>query len=680
MNASSERTALLAVAALGIATTAIPAPWWIALVLASALALVLVIGLARSHNKILPAAGPTPPDSPAVPPTGSSSGFTGVDAPLATSDPDDTGTRFAAIASAARLALDSSDDIAVADRVARIVCSTFGVASCEVYRVSDGAVELVAGVRSGHRAERGVLAPGSDPLAEQGSVSPVAVFASDDGVSADPVARQFATGVAVPITGTGRGALVVRSIIPRAFTDTDVAFLRTLATVLALGDQRRGAERNAMRSTRQDTLTGLVNRGVFLDRLRSSLTRARRQQRMVAVMLIDIDNFKVVNESLGHAAGDTVLESCSNHLSAALRPGDVLARFGGDEFVVLASGLTTVEAAAIAADRLRAAVEAPVHLAGREVRVTASVGLAIAEGDPTAEELLQYADAALHEAKNRGRERVERFTPALLDEAVTRLRTEGELRDALTHDQLRVFYQPIVDLHTGQTVAAEALVRWLRPGRGLVTPAEFIPISESTGLIEEIGAWVIGEAVAQAGRWAAEGRPMQVSVNLAQRQLGDPRLLSVIDQALDAHRLSPSLLAVELTEGTVMADRATTLNTLQQIAARGISIAIDDFGTGYSSMAYLQTLPVDVVKIDRSFVSGVDRSKSDYAITSAMIQVCRALGKTVVAEGVETEQQLELLRDLNCDQAQGYLFSPAVIDLQPPSTQESWSQLIIGRL
>jgi diguanylate cyclase (GGDEF)-like protein len=589
--------------------------------------------------------------------------------------------QLAAISQTAQLALDTSDDVSVAYRTALAVAQTLSVDSCEVYRRDQDRIELIAGVQSGRSVDRHVLEPDQNPFVEAGCASETPLGKSQDrphGIALDSCPGPL-VGLTVPLVGSMSGVVVVGSLSPRTFSEGDLSFVESMAAVISLGEQRRDAEADALRSAHRDVLTGLINRTVFLERLRAELMRSQRQQTEVAVMLIGLDNFKVVNDSLGHAAGDTLLEACGNRLSAMLRPGDSVARFGGDEFVVLAKGLSSAAQAHTAAERLRSSVETPTRAAGQLVRVTGSVGLAVAEGDVSAEVLIQQADAALHHAKARGRERVEAFDPTLLHDVVTRLRTETELREALADGQLRVFYQPIVDLTSGRMVSAEALVRWLRPGHGLVTPSEFIPISEATGLIEEIGSWVIGEAVGQAAAWKSEGRPIRVSVNLAQRQIADPELLKIIDRALDEHHLSPELFAVEVTESTVMEDRSNAFETLRRLAERGIGIAIDDFGTGYSSMGYLQKLPVDLVKIDRSFISGIDRSKSDFAITSALIQVCRSLGKTVVAEGVETQGQLELLRELHCDQAQGFLFSPAVIELQPPLAQDSSRPVILDR-
>ena len=539
------------------------------------------------------------------------------------------------------------------------------VDTVEIHRALDGSPELVAGVGPAGIAVDRDQTPGAGVLQT----------ALDSGEVTTDAAEDASTEIAVP---TEDSVVLIRTLTPRRYDDHDLDFIRAVAGTMTLARRRRGAEQDAFHRARHDELTGLVNREVFLERLGTWVRRSGTPGEAVAVLLLDLDHFKIINDSLGHTAGDALLEAVSDRLTTGLRPGDTLARFGGDEFVILSRGLGTVDQAALAGRRMQAALGDPFEIAGHDVQVTASVGAAYCD-DPGAvpEELLQRADVALYQAKAEGRERVLLFEPEMLEEAVTRLRTETELREALADDQLRLFYQPVVDLGTGKTVGVEALVRWVHPGRGLVTPAEFIPISEATGLIEEVGAWVINETCRQVRVWTDEGRPMPVSINISPRQLRDASLLQTIDDAVRRHEVDPTLLTVELTENMLVADPAAALATLHELRARGISIAIDDFGTGYSSLSYLKTLPVDTVKIDRSFVAGIDRSGDDYAIISAMVRLVQVLDKQVVAEGVETEQQLELLKDLGCDMAQGFLFSPAVFELEHGASDQSWSRLVL---
>jgi diguanylate cyclase (GGDEF)-like protein len=576
-------------------------------------------------------------------------------------------------------ALDDSDDSTLVQAAVTKARTALGLDAVELYRSVNGALELAAGVGPGGLTldRRSEIVTG-DSLAGRAISTGVAVWEPPRASAQAQAAGQAHTGLALPVGGsTSPAALVVRSSHCRVFDHGDVAFLASVVGLIALARRQRGAEQDAFRMSRTDELTGLVNREAFLKRLRTSLTQCAVPGEMVGVLLVDLDHFKIINDSLGHTAGDALIEALSHRLSGGLRPGDTLARFGGDESVILTRGLGSAAQATLAARRVQSVLFDTFNIAGHDVQVTASVGVAVFD-DPEVDPgtLMQHADAALARAKELGRERVEMFDPTMLEEAVTRLRTEEELRTALVDEQLRLFYQSTVDLATGQTRAVEALVRWIHPGRGLVTPAEFIPISEATGLIEEIGAWVINESCRQAAVWMKEGNATQVSVNISGRQLADPMLIQTIEAALDRHNLPAEYFAIELTETALVAGVTTALETLRELHDRGVTIAIDDFGTGHS-LSYLKTLPVDLVKIDRAFVTGIDRSGDDYAIISAMIKLAQTMGKQVVAQGVETEQQLELLRDLGCDLAQGFLFSPAVFEIDHGSEGRPWTDLVI---
>ncbi len=586
-----------------------------------------------------------------------------------------SGAQLRSVAELTAQALDGCDEATLLSSLVASVRAAMGVDGVEVHHTAEHGLELSAGIGPGGIAlDRGSANRPSVTLAVR------ALRSRRPARETEGAPSELATAVAVPI-GRGRataGALVVRVMQARPFTPADVAYLQAVAGLIALAQRQRGAEQDAFRRSRRDELTGLVNREVFLERLQSSIERSEAPDDAIGVLLIDLDHFKIVNDSLGHTAGDALLEAVSRRLAGALRPGDTLARFGGDEFVVLARGLAGADQATLAARRIQSALGRPFRIADHDVQVTASVGVAACQdANMAAETLMQHADAALYRAKELGRERVERFEPDMLDEAVTRLRTESELREALAQNQLRVFYQPIVDLATGRTEQLEALVRWVHPGRGLVAPSEFIPISEETGLIEEIGAWVIDEVCRQISEWADAGNRVQVSVNVSARQLADPQLVAMVDAALARHGVDPALLAVELTEGVLAAGATLAGDTIAALHDRGVGIAIDDFGTGTSSLSYLRTLPIDVVKIDRAFVAGIDRSGDDYTVLAALVPLARVIGNRVVAEGVETEPQLELLRDLGCDLAQGFLFSPAVVEIDYGADQPGWSELIL---
>jgi diguanylate cyclase (GGDEF)-like protein len=394
------------------------------------------------------------------------------------------------------------------------------------------------------------------------------------------------------------------------------------------------------------------------DRINRALARTRRHDTRVAVLLLDLDEFKVVNDGLGHLAGDELLVAVARRLAGCVRPEDTVARFGGDEFVIV-SEVASAEAATQVGARLLNALQAPFSVQGVDIFVTTSIGLVVAEADAESDTLLRDADAAMYRAKERGRSRMVMFDDELRDRAASKLQSTTALRRALERGELRVFYQPIVAIDDRRPLAVEALLRWQHPERGLVSPAEFIPLAEETGMIVPIGRWVLEEALRQRACWEAElpDQPaLRLSVNLSARQLSEPKLVDDIATALSIHGTDPSSLILEVTESVVMGglDSLSTLNAIHDL---GIALHVDDFGTGYSSLAYLKTLPVDALKIDRAFVDGLGTDADDEAIVTAVIALARALSLDLVAEGVETEDQLRVLDELHCDQAQGYLFA-----------------------
>ena len=421
---------------------------------------------------------------------------------------------------------------------------------------------------------------------------------------------------------------------------------------------RAEAQRALAHQALHDALTGLPNRVLLDDRIKQALTRAARQEGRVAVLLMDLDEFKVINDGLGHLAGDEVLVEVAHRLVGCVRPEDTVARFGGDEFVIVCEVADAVVATTLG-ERTLTALQAPFRVQDMDIVVTASIGLVVADSGATPDELLRDADAAMYHAKDRGRSRIEMFDHDLRDRAASKLQSAIELRGALEHGELEVFYQPIVAIADARPLGVEALVRWRHPARGLVSPAEFIPLAEETGMIVPIGLWVLQEALRQRAEWEAElplHAPLRLSVNLSARQLSEPELLDNITAALSTHGTDPSSLILEITESVLMHD-SDSLSTLNAIHDLGVALHVDDFGTGYSSLAYLKTLPVDVLKIDRAFVDGLGTDADDHAIVTAVIALARALSLGVVAEGVETETQLEVLRELGCDEGQGYLFA-----------------------
>ena len=418
--------------------------------------------------------------------------------------------------------------------------------------------------------------------------------------------------------------------------------------------RKRDAER-LVHQAHHDPLTGLPNRAHFDQLLAAALDTPSQ----VAVVFADIDDFKVINDSLGHRVGDELLVSVAERLNAELRPDDVLARFGGDEFVILLGGVEGVEQVRTIADRLAHVLKQPFELGGRQRFVSASFGLALAHQDATAEGLIRDADAAMYHAKGHGKARLEVFDESLRTKALERLELEAGLRDALAQQQLELHYQPEIDLKTGALYGMEALLRWTHPIHGMVSPARFVPIAEQSGLIVPIGEWVLRTACIQAAEWRDAGHTdFVMAVNLSPRQLSDPNLATVVANTLSDTGIPPSALCLEITESAIMEDPEAAHAVLQSLKALGVRLAIDDFGVGYSSLSHLKyLLPVDVIKIDKSFVDGITAGGDDRAIIAAIISLAHELGVQAIAEGVEDAQQVNALRSMDCHIAQGYHFS-----------------------
>jgi diguanylate cyclase (GGDEF)-like protein/PAS domain S-box-containing protein len=441
----------------------------------------------------------------------------------------------------------------------------------------------------------------------------------------------------------------------------DADFVQALANILADAIQQRDTEDHIRYQALHDPLTDLPNRVLFLDRLGHALERPGAQ---IAVALLDIDNFKLVNDSLGHTAGDELLRKVAPRLTEALRPGDTIGRLGGDEFVILLEQVPDEHAAARIAERIVGVFEVPFELAAGEHFAKASLGIALAQGEdehqPAA--LIRDADAAMYQAKAHGRARFEVFDGAMRARTVKRLSVENDLRRAIERDELRVAYQPIVSLQDDALVAIEALLRWQHPTRGLLAPGEFIPVAEESGLIESIGRWVLDTACAQAARWHAQspsGTQLGIAVNLSARQFSQRELEATVLHALASSGIAPSSLCLEITESVLLDDPERVRETIDRIARHGVRFALDDFGTGYSSLAYLGRLPIDALKVDRSFVDALGDSTRSTAITTAIVRMAQALSIEVIAEGVETATQLKLVRELGCELAQGFhLYRP----------------------
>jgi diguanylate cyclase (GGDEF)-like protein/PAS domain S-box-containing protein len=433
------------------------------------------------------------------------------------------------------------------------------------------------------------------------------------------------------------------------------------ATVVDISDRKRAEEQIEFHAY-HDVLTHLPNRKLFTDRLRNSLSRAKRGAKAVAVMFIDVDHFKTINDTLGHTAGDELLLEMARRLRECVRDDDTVARLGGDEFTIILSELRQPEDAVGVAQKILETVQVPLTIAGMPIVVTASVGIALYPNDGAdPESLLRNADSAMYRAKEAGRNTYQLCTDEMKTRALDRLSLETRLRTALRDDQLVLAYQPQISLVTGRTIGVEALVRWNDPERGIVGPAEFIPIAEESRLIVPLGEWVLRTACYQMKEWYDRGAgPMRIAVNLSARQFQQHDLVEMVQRALDDSGLPPSALEFEITETTAMQNADVSVDVLRALRAIGTGISIDDFGMGYSSLNYLKRFPITAVKIDRAFVNDLATSEGDAAIVSAVIGMARSLRLRVIAEGVETAEQFAILRAKNCDEAQGFYFSKPV--------------------
>jgi diguanylate cyclase (GGDEF)-like protein len=408
-----------------------------------------------------------------------------------------------------------------------------------------------------------------------------------------------------------------------------------------------------------DALTGLPNRTLILDRVKQMLARSRRSQKPVAALFVDLDNFKSINDTLGHGVGDELLQAVATRLDGVIREADALGRLGGDEFVVISEELSLATGPELIAERLLDALQHPFRLgADEETRITVSASIGIAVGErATAEELLRDADIAMYRAKWEGKNRYVVFESGMQDTVQNRMELEMDLRDALANGEFFLAYQPTLDLSDMSPNGVEALIRWKHPQRGIVQPNDFIPLLEETGLITAVGRWVLEEACAQGAAWRAAGYEIGMAVNVSGRQLDTDELIEDIEGALAGSGLDPGALTIEITETTLMRNVEETAQRLAAVKELGVRIAIDDFGTGYSSLAHLQRFPVDALKIDRSFVAGLRHNHEGETLIRTLVQLGKALSIETFAEGIEEEQELSLLRDEDCDSGQGFLFA-----------------------
>jgi diguanylate cyclase (GGDEF)-like protein len=468
----------------------------------------------------------------------------------------------------------------------------------------------------------------------------------------------------VPITGQGSnpGLLAVVGPIETEVTD-DTGNLAQWAALLSAAMYREELLASIRKNALHDSLTGLPNRALLMDRLEQAIARAQRTETRFAVLFLDLDRFKTINDSLGHPAGDRLLVQIANRLLECLRATDTIARLGGDEFAIVVTDLTSEDAAFLVAERLQESLRAPFEIGDHRVFTSASVGIATSatsEGSTlSAEDYLRDADTAMYRAKSEGRAHHQLFDGHMHKAAMERLRIEADIRRALERrDEFVLHYQPLIALDGGDVVGVEALIRWRHPDRGFLPPAAFLPVAEESGLILPMSEWVMRTACEKAAQWSAElGEPIRINVNVPPQQLKDPHFVDQVRDHLRVAGIPPSALGLELLESSLVETGPMIASNLQELRAMGIYIAIDDFGTGYSSLSYLKRLPIDALKIDRTFTQGIPSDPNDMAISTTIIAMARSLKLNVVAEGVETREQVDFLRRHGCNAAQGYFFS-----------------------
>ena len=461
--------------------------------------------------------------------------------------------------------------------------------------------------------------------------------------------------------GSRRHRLKDGRIVDVDVTSHQLVFEGNDAVLVAIQDvtERNRLEHQLRYRAFHDSLTQLANRALFADRVDHALARQARTSRLIAVIVLDLDGFKTINDSLGHTAGDQLLVAAAQRIQNQLRPGDTAARLGGDEFAILLEDIAGVEEVTSLAERLLEVFALPFAVQSKQLLVSASVGVTLSRPGDGPEELVRNADMAMYRAKSEGKSCVRVYEPEMHDAAIARLDLEAELRRALQAEDLVVYYQPTMRLRTGEVCGFEALVRWQHPTRGLLTPVEFIPLAEETGIIVELGRWVLAQACAQGAEWQAAHPDLNLSiaVNLSPRQLLDARLIDDIAAVLVASGLDARTLTLEITEGVFLADRKAAVARLQGLKALGVRVALDDFGTGYSSLSRLRELPIDLLKIDKAFIDGVADDTESIGLVEAILRMAETLALDTIAEGVETEEQAERLALLGSEYVQGYLYS-----------------------
>jgi diguanylate cyclase (GGDEF)-like protein/PAS domain S-box-containing protein len=586
----------------------------------------------------------------------------------------------ATVARLGERALRGDDPDALMDEAIALLTETEGVESACVWRLErDGRrLHLSAGLEGQVIGDGKRVSAGRDSHAgaavESGLHVIVDDWSTEKRYTMPPALRVLGVRSSLAVVIQGKtlpfGVLDIHSTSPSRFTPQDVHFVQASANVLTDAIERHFADEALRHRVLHDSLTGLPNRPSFVGSLSEALKRAMVSGSPVGMLFLDLDHFKLINDSLGHHAGDELLYAVAPRLRAHLRPGDIVARFGGDEFGILVDRLADEDEAIAIADRVSSAFSEPFSIGGAEHFITASLGVAVAR--PSASEpadpdlLIRNADAAMYRAKEHGRSRSEVFDAEMRARALRRLELERELRQGIERDELELHYQPVVCLSNGEITGLEALVRWNHPERGQLDPPDFIPVAEDSGLIEPLGRWVQEAACRQLVEWhqlRPDDRPLDVSVNLSARQVAHRDLAASVAEVLSATGLDPVHLRLEITESVLVEESHSAMASLEELSELGVRLVLDDFGTGYSSLAYLNRFPLDALKVDRSFVDALGVEQERTAIVEAIIGMARALSLDVIAEGVENDAQLSELQRLGCDFAQGHYFSRA---LPPP--------------
>jgi len=570
----------------------------------------------------------------------------------------------AEVAELGRVALASSDLDYVLSRATAATVAMLPAERCEIVKRQPGGMVMFSAPTDPTRCPDPIRGPAARAALRklESATTPLVLEPALRRSIFDEDPEDIVTAAACIRTKDGPlGLLLAHRVAGAAFSTGELSFLANIAAVVGSAVERIGAEQALNYQALHDPLTKLPNRVLFASRLKRALAQMDSTGTRVAVLFIDVDQFKVVNDSLGHEAGDRLLELMAERFTSALDTCDTVARFGGDEFVVLAPNIRSREDAIETGARIQRLTRVPVTLDGRAHFVTVSTGIAVAEtSDVHAMDLLRDADAAMYEAKRTGRDCSVMFAPSMRTQAIRRFDLEADLRLALTSGQICVHYQTIVNLQTGEAEGFEALARWQHPVKGMILPADFIPIAEETGLIVQLGEWVLEEAcrfTQHVRTTMPTHRNVSVSVNLSGRQIVLPNIVTTVADVLERTGLDPGGLVLEITESVVMSDARSATAVLGRLKALGIRLAIDDFGTGYSSLSYLQKFPVDFLKIDRSFIEPLHATTDSRAIVQAIITLAHSLGLQTIAEGTETPAQVDILCALGCDKAQGYLYS-----------------------